>query len=68
MYLKGMGYMHTNTHDRLIGRMVREIGRLNAYLDVYKDDKEMRLILNSKREAYQRVIELIREDEYEWEG
>ena len=56
-----------NVYDRLIGRLVREISRLNAYLDLYKDDKEMRLILNSKKEAYQKVIELIREDELEWE-
>lgn len=55
-----------DTHDRLIGRLVREISRLNAYLDVYKDDKEMRLILNAKKEACQKVIELIREDELEW--
>ena len=54
-----------DVYDRLIGRMVREISRLNAYLDLY-DDKEMRLQLNAKKEAYQKVIELIREDELEW--
>ena len=55
-----------NVYDRLIGEMDKEINRLNAYLELYKDDKGMRLQLLAKKEAYQNVIRLIREDEYEW--
>ena len=55
-----------NTHDRIIGIMVREIAKLQARQHICKNDKEATLIINSKMAAYKKAIELIREDELEW--
>ena len=55
-----------DVYDRLIGKMVREISRLDAYIDLNKDNGDMLLQLNAKKEAYQKVIGIIKDDEYEW--
>lgn len=48
--------------DVVIGRLVREISRYQAYKDDFKDDKVMRLIMDSKIDALKRAIEIIREE------
>ena len=61
-----------NVYDRLVDQMETQISKLDAYIEMdkelHKDDRGMRLQLSAKKEAYQRVIELIREDEFEWGG
>ena len=54
-----------DTYDRIVGIMVREIAKLQAG-NICKNDKEAMLIINSKIAAYKKAIELIREDELEW--
>lgn len=51
-----------DVYDVIIGRLVREIARYQAYRDEFKDDKEMRLIWDGKIEALKRAIEIIREE------
>lgn len=51
-----------DVYDVIIGRLVREISRYQAYKDSFKDDKEMVLIMNSKIDALKRAIEIIREE------
>ena len=59
-----------NVYDRLVDQMEKQINKLDAYIEMdkelHKDDMGIRLQLNAKKEAYQNVIRLIREDEYEW--
>ena len=51
-----------DVYDVIIGRLVREIAKYQAYRDEFKDDKEMKLIMDSKIDALKRAIEIIREE------
>ena len=48
--------------DVVIGRLVREIGRLQAYKEVYQKDTVMKSIFDAKIEANKKAITIIREE------